>query len=272
MLTIDIEQVGAILRAVAAAEAMPRWRNLSARDIVEKDGPDDLVTVADKAVEVALSRELVRLLPGSRIVGEEAVHADPAGLDVFRSGDPVWVIDPIDGTSGFAKGSPEFAVMVALVEGGSLEAGWILAPVTGDLVCGRRGGGVWRSDGGELRRLPKPSRPDGIAQMRGITGRRKMPPERQRHIDAVASRFLSIEPAICAGIQYPQLIAGEAHFALFMKSEPWDHLPGLALAAEQGMYYARHDGSPYRPGDNTGGLLVAPDRAAFDEIHALMIA
>jgi fructose-1,6-bisphosphatase/inositol monophosphatase family enzyme len=90
-------------------------------------------------------------------------------------------------------------------------------------------------------------------------------------IHASASAFQSLTPAVCAGVEYPKLAKGEADFALYNKSEPWDHLPGLAIVAEQGFQYARHDGSPYRPGDNTGGLMIAPDRTSLAEIRAILI-
>lgn len=267
----DLDQVGAIMREVAAAEALPRWRNLAEGDIVEKAGPDDVVTVADRAVEVELSRRLMDVLPGSVVVGEEAVHANPELLGLLQSDGAVWIIDPIDGTSSFAAGSPEFAVMVGLCVGRELVAGWILAPVTGELTAGGRGMGVWHATQGGLSRLSPPAAPSHIAQMRGAIGRRRTDPRRAAHIAAQAHRFQSIEPAICAGIEYPRLIAGGIHFSLYNKSEPWDHLPGLAMAAELGFHYARHDGTPYRPGDNTGGLLVAPDRERWTEIKSVLL-
>ncbi len=52
---IEIEQVARIMREVAAEEIMPRWRNLAGADVVEKTGPSDIVTVADRAAEVQLS-------------------------------------------------------------------------------------------------------------------------------------------------------------------------------------------------------------------------
>jgi fructose-1,6-bisphosphatase/inositol monophosphatase family enzyme len=271
MKTPDLDRVGAIMSEVAAAEALPRWRNLAEGDIIEKAGPDDVVTVADRAVEVELSRRLVDVLPGSVVVGEEAVHANPGLLDLLQSDGAVWIIDPIDGTSAFAAGSPDFAVMVGLSAGRELIAGWILGPVTGELTAGGRGMGVWQSTGGALMRLTPPSPPSRIAELRGAIGRRRTDPLRAAHIAAQAHRFASMEPAICAGIEYPRLITGGIHFSLYNKSEPWDHLPGLAMAEELGFHYARHDGTPYRPGDNTGGLLVAPDRARWNEIKSLLL-
>jgi fructose-1,6-bisphosphatase/inositol monophosphatase family enzyme len=267
----DLGRVGEVIREVAAVEALPRWRNLAGDDIVEKTGPEDVVTVADRAVELALTARLADLLPGSEVVGEEAVHADPSRLSLLGRETPAWVIDPIDGTSAFAAGSPDFAVMVALVSGRELVAGWILHPVTGVLTLGGRGEGVWQEtpEGRRPLRLSPP--PQSLAGMRGAIGRKRTDPARQARIAAAANQFASIEPAICAGLEYPRLAAGSIHFALYNKSEPWDHLPGLAMAVEQGYYFARHDGSPYEPGHNTGGLLVAPDKASWEEIREVLI-
>src|SRR3546814_8953683 len=91
----------------------------------------DLVTVVDVAVEKRLTARLTDLLPGSLVVGEEAVHAEPALMDQLASDAPVWILDPIDGTRNFAHGCPVFAIMVALAQGGESIAGWILDPVSG---------------------------------------------------------------------------------------------------------------------------------------------
>lgn len=271
MRSADIERVGAIMQEIAIAEALPRWRNLADGDIVEKTGPEDVVTVADRAVEAALGTRLAALVPGSVVVGEEAVHADPAVLGALDGDGAVWVIDPIDGTSAFAAGSPDFAVMVALVEKRELAAGWILVPVRGVLTMGGRDNGVWRIANGKSQRLDMRPVPINLSQMRGAVGRKRTDPARQARIAAAAAQFNSISPAICAGIEYPRLAAGELDFALYNKSEPWDHLPGLAIAAELGFHYAKHDGSPYRPGDNEGGLLVAPNPQTWMAIRDTLI-
>src|SRR5262245_10187330 len=102
---------------------MPRFRRLSAADVVEK-APGDLVTVADRAAEDALSSALVAMLPGSVVVGEEGVGVDRAALDALDGGAPVWVIDPIDGTHNFAADNPRFAMLIALCDRGELLASW----------------------------------------------------------------------------------------------------------------------------------------------------
>ena len=269
---IEIERVARIMREVAAEEIVPRWRNLAGADVVEKNGPSDIVTVADRAAEVALTRRLAELIAGSRVVGEEAVHADPSVLQNFASGDPVWVIDPIDGTSAFAKGESGFTVMVALVRGEELLAGWILAPSSGDLHMGERGSGAWYVRDGAVTRLPRPLIPTMNKELVGMLGRRHMSDARRAELKARAGAFAALQNVSCAGMDYPRLISGSAHFAIYNKSEPWDHLPGLALVSEQGFVFSKHDGSAYRPGDNTGGLVIAPSEAVAADIRRLLLA
>lgn len=267
-----IEDVARIVAEVAAAEVLPRWRNLGAGDVAVKTGPDDLVTVADKAAEVVLSSRLLALLPGSAVIGEEAVSADPGVLGRFGQTGPIWVIDPIDGTSAFAAGEPEFTVMVALVENGRPAAGWILAPALGSMACGGAGYGVLeRHDGGGLLPQPSPLVPSRIAEMVGLLGRRNITDARRAELAAKEIHFKALGGVTYAGIDYMRLMRGEAHFALYSKSEPWDHLPGVAILGAHGFHAAKFDGSPYRPGDNTGGLLVAPSAAALTEIRQTLL-
>jgi fructose-1,6-bisphosphatase/inositol monophosphatase family enzyme len=268
---VEIDEVARIIRETAAAEILPRWRNLESADIVAKTGPNDIVTVADRAAEESLSARLKDLIAGSKVVGEEGVHADASVLGYFTSGAPVWVIDPIDGTSAFAKGDPDFAVMVALVRGEELLAGWILAPVSGEIHMAERGAGVWRDREGNKLRLQPPDIPSERSGLVGLLGRRAMTDARRALISSRAGEFAALRDVSCAGIDYPRLLTGEAHFAVYNKSEPWDHLPGLMMAVEQGFVFSKHDGSRYRPGDNTGGLVVAPNDEVSRAIRELLL-
>lgn len=86
-----LENVEALIRDVAAQEALSRFGKLSDADISEKKGPLDLVTVADRRVEERLTAALAALLPGSVVIGEEAVHADPSLRDALLGEAPVWI-------------------------------------------------------------------------------------------------------------------------------------------------------------------------------------
>jgi fructose-1,6-bisphosphatase/inositol monophosphatase family enzyme len=267
-----LTDVARIIADVAATEVMPRWRNLATSDIAEKTGPDDLVTIADSAAEAALTARLAAYLPGSLVVGEEAVAADASVIERLRGGGACWVIDPIDGTQDFATGAPDFTLMVALVEDGVATAGWIMAPARGAVAYGGQGHGVWLGRGGSaptpVVRHPVPAR---IAGMTGLLGKRNLTEARRAELQAKESHFRAFEGVVYAGVDYMRLLAGEVHFAVYNKTEPWDHLPGLAILGGHGYVAAKHDGSPYRPGDNTGGLLVAPDAATFAEIRGILL-
>src|SRR4051812_33484678 len=123
-MTPDPVAVAALLRRAATEIILPRFRNLEKADIREK-GPGDLVTIADTAAELLLTPLLRKMAPRSVVVGEEAASADAAILARLAGEAGVWLIDPVDGTFNFAHGNPNFAVMAAYVERGTVCGGWI---------------------------------------------------------------------------------------------------------------------------------------------------
>ena len=126
-----IQRVSAIVADVVASVVMPSFRSLRPEDIQAKHtpgDPDDLVTIADKAAERYLIDALRELIPGAAFVGEEAVSEDPSLLGALSAPAPAWLIDPIDGTKNFARGVPDFGVMLALVDAGRTRASWMAVP------------------------------------------------------------------------------------------------------------------------------------------------
>lgn len=254
---IEIEKVADLIRDVAAEEVLSRWRNLGAGDITEKTGPTDLVTVADRACEKALSARLIAAYPGTLVVGEEGVEADKTLLGRLNSSTPVWIMDPIDGTMAFSQGRPEFDVMLALVQGGELLAGWIYAPVTGDFFMGEKGGGVTLTQNGTMQKLP-PVADLPLTDLTGVLGKKFFSDSDREKLKSKASGFKSIISTICAGHDYARILKGEAQFAIYNRCMPWDHVPGLALLSELGFSYTKHNGTPYMPWDTDGGLMIGP--------------
>jgi len=237
----DLDRVARIIRATAAAEIMPRFCALEASDIREKK-PGDLVTVADIAAERALLAALAAEVPGSAALGEESVAEDPARLDLLAGGDPVWVIDPIDGTGNFAKGVPRFAVIVAYVEQGVVTAGWIYHPPSDAMVMARAGGGAWR-DG---RRLTVVAGARGKDLVGSAYGRTAGGVRMAKALDE-SGRVGAIQNRGCSGIEYMELAEGASHFSLHSRSLPWDHAAGMMIAAEAGGLASFLDGSTYDP-------------------------
>jgi myo-inositol-1(or 4)-monophosphatase len=98
-------------------------------------GPQNWLTEADGAVERFLSEELAAAFPSDGFQGEEG--------GVSRSGTLRWVVDPIDGTSNFARGAARFCVSMACMEGDAPLIGVIAAPALRETIWAWRGGGAW---------------------------------------------------------------------------------------------------------------------------------
>jgi fructose-1,6-bisphosphatase/inositol monophosphatase family enzyme len=253
----DIDRVSTIIREVAEAEILPRFRRLAAADVREK-GPGDLVTVADEASERQLTRRLMDLVPDSAVIGEEAVAADQKILGRIFDDAPVWIIDPVDGTSNFASGKPEFGVIVAYAQRGETLAGWIHDPIGGRTATAMKGEGAWS---GTSRLRTAPAAP--LPAMSGVLSSRYFDKAVRDHLDQQKHQLAHTFSLRCAAHEYLTLNSGKAHFSLYRRIMPWDHAAGTLMHAEAGGYHAKLDGGAYGPAEHTGGLLLAPDRASW---------
>lgn len=244
----DIDKVSELIRAVAAEEVLPRFKRLGEEERWEKR-PGSWVTVADHAAEERLEDGLSTILPGALVIGEEGAEDDPSILDQLETERAAWIVDPVDGTSNFAAGNPNFALMVALVEDGKTYAGWIYEPVTGRLLVAESGAGA-RLDGAPAR-IATASTPGEMAMSLG---------RRMRRDKTLTGRFAKVENAGCCGTEYLSLASGALHGAHFRNLKPWDHAAGELIHREAGGFSLCLDESRYRAGRSPpGGLLLTPD-------------
>jgi fructose-1,6-bisphosphatase/inositol monophosphatase family enzyme len=261
-MTVDVLKVSRLIEEVAAREILPRFDALGAGEIEEK-GPGDLVTVADKAAELALTPALAALIPGSVVVGEEAAAADRSILARLSEAAPVWVIDPVDGTANFAAGVPLFAVMVALVSRAQVIGAWVADPIRKRMAVAEAGAGA-TLDGKKLR-VASPSEPERMAGVLTFrSGERSLAERVARNTPKVASH-LSLR---CVAHEYLLLADGRIHFAHYNRTYPWDHAPGWLLHKEAGGYGRRLDGRGYDPAEIHAPILLAPDRASWEVLKA----
>jgi len=119
------------------AGALARRRFLDSSFKVAFKGPQDYLTEVDGETEELIAARLHAAFPHDGFIGEET-----AGRPI-REGGAVWVVDPIDGTSNFARGVPHFCVSIACVLEGAIEVGVIYDPVRDELFAARRGGGAF---------------------------------------------------------------------------------------------------------------------------------
>jgi fructose-1,6-bisphosphatase/inositol monophosphatase family enzyme len=268
MTPIDIETIARILEQTAQEEILPRFRALADEDIREKQG-GELVTVADEAAERTLTRRLRDALPGSHVVGEEAVAGNPAILEQLAREDWVWVIDPVDGTGNFAAGRAAFATMIGLLHDGRTVAAWIHEPVAGRTAMAERGAGAML--GGRRVSLVRPPRPDPAKLSGTLHASSFAPPEMARRVQRRRHRVNAVKSLRCAGLEYLRLLSGEMQFSLFTRLMPWDHVPGTLIHAEAGGTSRTLDGRPYEARSyRAKGLLIAPDGRSWERLHAAL--
>ena len=268
MIRFDQEAVTTIIRDVAAEYILPRFRNLESGDIAFKTG-DDPVTIADQEAENALSARLSDLLPGSKVLGEEAFATNQGVLKALDSESPVWIIDPIDGTRNFVKGSSEFGVIVALAEQNQTIAGWIYDPTSNDVVSAEKGSGAYHQG---IRLKVLPSRP--LTEMHGFLGDRLVSFYKNKNL---INKLQPDFDVMSAGAhEYPRLVINSPHFgkstrqshfrASFLHSYPWDDAAGVLIHAESGGYASFWDGRAYQPSILYQGLALAPDEDSWYQL------
>lgn len=256
----DFDRVTELIKAAATDIILPRFRALGDGEVDEKDG-GEVVTIADLESEAWLTRHLPDLVPGSVVVGEEAVFADKTVFDRLSGDAPVWVIDPVDGTWNFANGKPTFAVIVAYVVGGAVEAGWIYEPVSERLAFGARGDGV-QLDGASVTLGGGAADEEFVGTaVRYLRERAEAAPDTVREV---------FRPR-CAGNEYVRILSGERAFSAYTKLLPWDHAAGSFLVREAGGHNALLDGGRYDLTQPKGDMLTARSREVWEKIRDVLL-
>ena len=258
----DTGRVAGILAEAAAEEVMPRFRNLASGDVHEKS-PGELVTAADEAMERRLAPALRALIPGSMVVGEEGAAADPAVLSLLEGDEPVWLVDPLDGTANFAAGLPGFGVMVCLVVRAEPVAAGIHDPMSKGTLMAEAGSGAWL-DGVRIRLKPAVRDP-----LTASISTRFFPAGLREAWEAASSTFENRGPSRCAARTYLELATGELDVAMYYRLLPWDHAPGVLIHREAGGFATRLNGQPYSPLVHSGGVFAGPDEEVWRRIAPL---
>jgi|SRR5450432_2853683 len=97
------------------------------------------VTEADVQAEELIRATLKQHFPGYGFYGEE-------GGQHAMSAQNIWLVDPIDGTKSFVRGTPFFSTQIALMRAGEFVLGVSSAPAYGELAWAERGGGAWLNE------------------------------------------------------------------------------------------------------------------------------
>ncbi len=128
----------AIRAARAAGRILMRYLDRVDQLHIQAKSQNDFVTEVDRAAEDAIIHELRSKYPNHAILAEES--------GAHGKGDFQWVIDPLDGTTNYLHGFPQFSISIALRHRGRLECGLVYDPLREEMFTAERGGGAQMND------------------------------------------------------------------------------------------------------------------------------
>jgi 3'(2'), 5'-bisphosphate nucleotidase len=196
------------------------------------DAPADITTAADHEAQEIVLRHLHQQFPEDGFCAEERT---PALADARQSGPRLWIVDPIDGTRGFARKNGEFSVMVALLHEQRIALGVVLEPVRERLTYAVRGEGCWRRDANVADAMPCQVRPTETLSAATLTqSHSKDPATPSRRVKALGPR--RVIESYSAGIKLALVARGEADVYVnsYGAFHDWDACAGHILVEEAG--------------------------------------
>ena len=236
MLDLDLAFETARRAATAAGRAaMAHFRRGVPVELKQDRTP---VTIADRESEAAALGVIVAAFPGHAVLGEETgEHAGAA--------DSRWIIDPLDGTRGFARGETCWGPLVALEHEGAIVAGAMALPASGQVYAAALGRGAWLTTAG---REPARLRVSGISRWEQATlslGEPRIllaPPWE----GAVRPLVTSCARTRCYGdlAGFAMVLEGQAEAWIEAGVQIWDLAPMKILAEEAGGCFTDVEGRP----------------------------
>ena len=225
---------------------------------VGSKGRSDFVTEVDHAAERAIIEMLHKAYPDHAILAEES---GASGKSEYR-----WIIDPLDGTTNFIHGFPQYAVSIALEHRGQVTQAVVYDPTRNELFTATRGRGAFLNE----RRL-RVSRRDRLSECLIGTG---FPFRSLEHLDQYVRMFKSITEHT-AGIRRPGAATLDLAYVAASRLDgfwetglaPWDMAAGSLLILEAGGLVSNFDGDP---GFLTDGHIVAGSPKIFPQLLKLV--
>lgn len=220
---MDLGLLSDLVQRVADEEVLPRFTRVWGRH--KADG--SLITEADEAVQARLIEELEARWPEIPLMGEEMTLGEQQ--TVLDRGGRFWCLDPLDGTTNFAAGVPYYAISLALIGDGRVEAGLVYDPQRRECFTAGLGAGA-RLNGEPLVPARAPSE---LEECVALVDMKRLPP---RLALALVNDppFRSQRSFGAVALDWCWLAAGRCHIYLHGRQNLWDYAAGSLIMAEAG--------------------------------------
>jgi myo-inositol-1(or 4)-monophosphatase len=202
---------------------------------VSLKGPANFVTAADRRTEEILGAELTKARPGYGFLGEEGGRR--AGEDKSHC----WIVDPLDGTTNFLHGIPQFAISIGLEREGVIVAGVIYNPVIDEMFTAERGKGAFLND--QRLRVAARRRMNEAVVACGLPhfGRGDLAIF-NREFAVVQERVAGLRRFGAAALDLAWVAAGRFDAYWERDLSPWDMAAGILMVREAGGFATDLDG------------------------------
>ena len=236
MITLEqLDLVRGLVRRAATDELMSRFESVRAR--LKADG--SLITAADLAMQSRLQTELAEHWPHFVLLGEEMSAVEQEDLLAPR-GAGLWCLDPLDGTGNFAAGIPFFAVSLALIGDGEVQAAVVYDPCRDECFSALKGRGAWLNG----RPLVASASPGALKESMAMVDLKRLPDVLVRAL-AAQPPYRSQRSFGSVALDWCWIASGRCQVYLHGGQRLWDYAAGYLVMRESraaGGLLAAYDG------------------------------
>ncbi len=252
--------------AVKAARKAAAIINRASFDLdqvrVSRKGPNDFVSEVDQMAEQAIIGVLQQAYPDHAILAEES----GASSNLHDENENVWIIDPLDGTTNFLHGFPQYAVSIALRQRGQITQAVVYDPNRNELFTATKGAGAFLNDK-RLRVAKRDKLADALigtgfpySDLSGLDEYLKM-------FKAMTEKSAGLRRPGSAALDLAYVAAGRLDGFFEKNLKPWDMAGGALLVSEAGGIVAGFSGEPDHM--DTGHVIAGSPKIFVQMLHVL---
>ncbi len=232
------------------------------RVVVTEKQHNDFVTDVDQAAEQAIIEVLTKAYPSHAILAEES----GASANTHDENEYQWIIDPLDGTTNFIHGFPQYCISIALAQRGVVTQAVIYDPVRNDLFTASKGAGAYLND--KRIRVTKLDRISNALIGNGhVAGSARALDEYLKMYQIIGERARGVRRAGSAALDLAYVACGRLDGFYEKGLKPWDIAAGALMITESGGIVGEFSGESdylYK------GDVIAASPKIFGQMVALL--